>query len=439
MRRLFGAAGIVGIGLALGCSQATTSSTTQATKIGGQGQLQEGKPIDDGPPPPPWTADMQAIADGNNKFACDLYAKLAEKNGNVFFSPYSVHTALSMTATGAKDATREQMLKALHLPTDAEKLLAAGDLGAYYTGRGKPYELAVANALWGNKEPVPGGKWRTDWLDLQQKHFRAGFREADFRSNPDGERARINHWVAEQTRDKIKNVLGPTDITNRTAMVLANAIYFKGDWVNAFEKSATRDQPFHLADGSKVNVPLMHTKKTPNHRYAEFDGFQVLEMPYKGGDLSMVVVLPRKADGLRAVEKQLTGEALAGWVAKLHAVPSLLVYLPRFRTEQRFDLPEPLKKLGMVDGFQSGKANLRGMADLPDGQLLWIDKVVHKAFVDVNEEGAEAAAFTGVMVANAPSPPPPPPVIFRADRPFAYLIRDAKNGTVLFLGRYEKP
>lgn len=432
MRHVFGAVAIVGLGFVLGCGTTATVPTRTQTTI-------QGRETDEDTPPPPWTADMQAIANGNNQFACDLYAKLAAKPGNVFFSPYSIHTALAMTTTGAKDTTREQMVKVLHLPTDPEKLLASGDLGAYYTGRGKPYELAVANALWGAKEPAVLGKWRTEWLALQQKSFRAGFREADFKNNPEGERARINAWAVEQTRDKIQNVVGPTDITPLTVMVLTNAIYFKGEWINAFEKSMTKDQPFHLADGSTKTVPLMHTTKTPNHRYAEFDGFQMLEMPYKGGDLSMVVVLPRKADGLRAVEKQLTGEALAAWTAKLRAVPNLHVYLPRFKTEQRFELPEQLKTLGMTDAFQPSKANFRAMADLPPEERLWIDKVIHKAFVDVNEEGTEAAAVTVVTMKSAPSPPPPTPVIFRADRPFVYLIRDTKNGTVLFLGRYETP
>src|SRR4051794_27097503 len=172
------------------------------------------------PPLPPWTEDMQAVADGQNRFTLDLYAKMREKEkGNVFFSPYSVRTALAMAATGAKGNTRDQMVKALHLPED--KMLASGDIGRYYAHPRKDFELSVANALWGRK----GFPWRAEWLSTQNERFGAGFNEADFAANPDGERERINKWVEEKTRDRIKELLKEGQITTSTTMVLTNAIY----------------------------------------------------------------------------------------------------------------------------------------------------------------------------------------------------------------------
>src|SRR5262245_40943517 len=200
------------------------------------------KPSDPGPPPVEWSTDMQAVADGHNRFTIDLYAKLAadekQKGKNIFFSPYSVHTALAMAATGAKGNTRDQMVKVLHLPE--AKLLASGDIGRYYGHPRTDFELSVANALWGRK----GFPWRAEWLKDQRERFGYGFHQADFAANPDGERQRINKWVEEKTRDRIKDLLQPPQITNNTTIVLTNAIYFKGKWATQFNPDATKLAPF---------------------------------------------------------------------------------------------------------------------------------------------------------------------------------------------------
>ncbi|HET6575865.1 MAG TPA: serpin family protein, partial [Fimbriiglobus sp.] len=248
------------------------------------------------PPPPSWSPAMQAIADGSNQFALDLYGHLRGKPGNLFFSPYSVHAALAMTADGAAGTTRDQMTSVLHLPAGHDRTLVAGDLGWFYSAGDTPYELAVANALWGQK----GFPWRAEFLARQKEHFGAGLHEADFKKDPEAERARINRWVEEQTKDRIKDLLQPGIVTPQTTMVLTNAIYFKGRWAEQFDKAQTRDGAFHLADGKTVTVPLMHHSGT--YRYGNVGGTQVLEMPYQGGDLSMVVVLPEKPDGLPALE-----------------------------------------------------------------------------------------------------------------------------------------
>ena len=211
------------------------------------------------PPPAEWSADMQAVADGNNHFALELYGKLseAEKGKNLFFSPYSIHTALGMTATGAKGTTREQMVKVLHLPEDEHKALASGDLGRFYAHPRKDYELSVANALWGQKD-FP---WRAEWLAVQNERYGAGFNEVDFLKDKLGSIARINGWVEEKTRGKIQGLLKPDDVPVNegaiTRLILTNAIYFKGKWADEFTKNATTDQPFHLAAGGSVKAPLM--------------------------------------------------------------------------------------------------------------------------------------------------------------------------------------
>ena len=382
---------------------------------------------DPGPPPVEWSAELQAVADGNTRFALDLYAKLREnEKGNVFFSPYSAHTALAMTATGAKGTTRDQMVKALHLPADEAKMLASGDLGRYYAHPRKDYELAVANALWGQK----GFPWRAEWTGAMDTRFGAGFNEANFRQQPDAERQRINKWVEEKTRDKIKDLLLPPQITTDTTMVLTNAIYFKGNWATQFDAKKTHDARFHCADDSVVQVPMMYGDVKCG--YAEHDGIKMVELPYKGGELSMVVILPKLPDGLPALEKQLTPDRLAKWLAGLRDRAQLGVLLPKFKIESRYELVGPLKALGMTDAFDEKRADFTGMAAQSPGR---ISSVTHKAFVDVNEEGTEAAAATAVVV----SEPSAHPLPFNADHPFLFFIRDVKHGTILFMGRVTKP
>ncbi|MBN9118550.1 MAG: serpin family protein [Planctomycetes bacterium] len=390
-----------------------------------------GKPgqPDPGPPPVEWSADVQTVADGQNAFAIDLYKKLAadeeNKGKNVFFSPYSVHAALAMTATGAKGNTRDQMVKVLHLPVDDAKVLAAGDLGRYYDHPRKDYELSVANALWGLK----GFPWRPEWLATQNERFGAGFNEAEFGTNPGAERERINRWVEEKTRDRIKELLQPGQITSETTMVLTNAIYFKGKWVTQFDPKKTANAPFQCDDNTTADVPMMHTNAKCGYARTT-DGVTMVELPYKGGELSMVVILPNPRDDLAALEKKLTPELIAKWFAELKDRGELQVSLPKFKTETRYELPKHLTALGMIDVF-GGSADFTGMATSSPG---WIAHVTHKAFVDVNEEGTEAAAATAVVMVTSSFPPP-----FYANRPFLFLIRDVKHGTILFMGRVMKP
>jgi serpin B len=378
---------------------------------------------------------MQAVADGNNKFGFDLYTKLRDQEkGNLFFSPYSAHTALAMTATGAKGTTREEMVKVLHLPADEKQAAATGELGQFYAHPRMHVELAVANSLWAQK----GFPWRAEFLELQKTRFGAVFNEADFVTNPEGERQRINHWVEEKTRDRIKDLIPKGLITSLTRMVLANAIYFKGQWQKQFDPKDTRSQPFTLADGTKTQVPMMHREggfKLYSEIRAEsrwLPEFQVAELPYKGGELSMVILLPGKHDGLPALEAKLSAEALSNWLAKANDAHDADLSLPKFRIEtDAMMLKEPLQKLGMNEAFTPA-ADFTGLHT--GTEQLFVASVVQKAFVDVNEEGTEAAAATAVEVKTMSAK-----LGFVANHPFLFLIRDTKHGTILFMGRVQKP
>lgn len=385
--------------------------------------------------PPP--TDPAAFAAGNTAFALDLYAKLRAGKGNLFVSPFSISTALAMTSAGARGTTLDEMTKALHLPADPHA--AFGQLLFRLNGTKldikRRYELTAANAIWAQQ----GYPWRAEFKELTQTYYGAGLVETDFKKEPEAARKRINDWVEKETREKIKELIPPGFIDPLTMMVLTNAVYFKGDWAAQFKKERTKDQPFHLAEGKKVDAPLM--TQTDTFRYAEVvtsqktrsgERAQLLELPYAGNDLSMLVILPERRFGL--LEEELSARSLAEWTTAL-SPQRVQVFLPRFKMEmsEPLLLNEPLKALGMKAAF-GGSADFSGMHS--GREKLFISAVLHKAFVDVNEEGTEAAAATGVIMARASAARLP---VFRADRPFLFLIRENKTGTVLFLGRCENP
>jgi serpin B len=373
--------------------------------------------------------DVPAVVEGNNRFAFDLYGRLREQDGNLFFSPYSISAALAMTAAGARGETADEMAKVLHLSLGAEKLAAAeGALARQVNGEGRQrgYRLRTANALWGQK----GFGFRPEFLKLTGDGYGAPLHEVDFAAT-EGARKTINAWVEKQTEEKIKDLIKPGVLDANTRLVLTNAIYFKGDWQSQFRKNLTRDEPFKLADGKTVPVPLMHQQE--RFAYLDRPDFQLLEMPYSDKDLSMVVLLPKKTDGLAALEKELTADNLGLWL-KGAREEKVLVALPRFRLTAEFDLNKALTALGMPSAF-TASADFSGMGG-NKGEL-YLSAVVHKAFVDVNEEGTEAAAATGAAVAKRAAGPVVP--VFRADHPFVFLIRDRQSGAVLFLGRLTSP
>ena len=366
-----------------------------------------------------------------NAFAGDLYAKLRAEEGNVFFSPFSISTALGMTATGANGNTLSQMQNVLHLPADAGTIDAryAGLIAALANPKGN-YQLTTANAIWAQK----GFPWREEFKARVAK-YGAGLRDANFASQPDVERQNVNKWVEEQTKDKIKELLKSGTVDVDTRMILANAIYFKGEWVEAFDKKITKPAPFTSTDGTKNDASLMYRKG--KYDLYQDDDVQVLSLPYKGNDLSMIVALPTKIDGLPALESKLTADLMEKWTKGLAATNDLQVYFPKFKTETEYSLGKTLIGMGMSDAFDTGKADFSKMYSGDD--KLCISLVIHKAYVDVNEEGTEAAAATGVVMKRAAAPIIQKPIIFRADHPFVFAIRHNASDAILFLGRVERP
>jgi serpin B len=392
-------------------------------------------------PAAPLPPEVAATIAANNQFALDLYGRLGAGGGNLFFSPYSVNKALAMAYAGARGATAAEMAAVLHLPADQvrphrgflemRKLINHNPGGLFGIGRplfSQGPQLAQAAALWGQT----GYGFHRPFLTLLQDHYDAGLNEVDFQA---GDRARqtINSWVAKQTGGKIPELFGPNSLGPNTRLVLATAIYFKGDWVSPFKKDSTRSEPFFQGADRRAPVPMM--SQTETFGYAEVEGAQLLEMPYVGKDLALLVVLPRDVDGLPALERALTAEKLATWVSGL-SEQKVRVSFPRFKMEQGFDLPAALTALGMKTAFVPGTADFRGMN--AGKEPLWLSAAVHKAYVDVNELGTEAAAATGVAVAGLAMREFDPPV-FRADHPFLFAIRDVRSGVILFLGRYAQP
>jgi len=374
--------------------------------------------------------DVAQVADGCNRFAFDLYAHLLRQEGNLFFSPYSISTALAMTSAGARGQTAEQMAQALSLPASGAAVHAAygalqNDLNA--AGAGGEFELAVANRLWGQK----GYRFLPDFLKLLEADYGAGLEQVDFARATEAARRTINAWVEKQTRDKIKDLLTPGVLDAMTRLVLTNAIYFKGKWAEEFDKKLTRDEDFFVTPEKKVTAPLM--RRTAEFGYFDGGEMHALELAYQGDRLAMVVLLPKSKDGIEGLEAALTLNMLEGTCAGLRR-RKVRVALPRFKTTAEFSLKDMLVAMGMTDVFDSGRADFSGMSGKKD---LFISAVVHKAFVDTNEEGTEAAAATAVVARMTAVAEPPP--VFRADHPFLFLIRDTETGAILFLGRILDP
>lgn len=381
--------------------------------------------------------EREMVVQGNNEFALELYARLRAEEGNLFLSPYSISTALAMTYAGARGRTEAQMAKVLHFPTASGE--AVLDPAQFHSAFGAiikdlnqraekaDFQLSVANALWGQK----GYAFLAEFLELVEARYEGKLTEVDFVKATEQARTAINAWVEEKTNNKIKELLQPGVLDQMTRLVLTNAIYFKGNWAKQFDEERTSQAPFTLASGEKVDVPMMN--QTGDFPYMEAEDFQALEMPYVDDELSMIVLLPQKTDGLGELEKRLTAEALGKWLAKLRK-REVVVSLPKFEMTRQFSLASVLKSMGMTDAFSRG-ADFSGMSGTRE---LFISAVIHKAYVDVNEEGTEAAAATAVTV-KLTSVLPDRRVVFRADHPFLFLIRDNKSGSILFIGRVMNP
>jgi len=378
--------------------------------------------------------DLADLVGGNSAFAFDLYQALRKKDGNLFYSPYSISLALAMTYAGARGETERQMAGALHfvLPQEwlhpafnsLDQALASRGQGAQGQD-GKGFRLNVVNAIWGQQ----GYQFLPAFLDLLAENYGAGLRVLDFASAPEEARTTINEWVSEQTEDRIKDLIPQGAVDALTRLVLTNAIYFNAAWADAFEAAQTQDGPFHLLDGGEVSVPLM--RQTGGFGYAEGEGYQAVELPYDGRELAMVVLLPRAGEFER-FESALDAGRVEQIVGSLE-YQQVRLTMPRFEFESGFSLKEALAAMGMAEAF-SEQADFSGMTGRRD---LFISEVVHKAFVSVDEAGTEAAAATAVIMKLTAAVEEPVEVTM--DRPFIFLIRDLETGAILFVGRVVEP
>ena len=386
-------------------------------------------------------ADLADLAGGNRAFAFDLYRALRGQDGNLFYSPHSISLALAMTYAGAGGQTESQMADTLRFSLPQHRLHPAfngldqelASRGTGVQGRdGEGFRLNIVNAVWGQQ----GHPFREAFLDVLAESYGAGVRPVDFIAAPEESRTAINDWVAESTEDRIRDLIPPGIITPLTRMVLTNAIYFNASWASPFGEADTRPRPFHLLDGDSVHVPMMRTSE--DFGYAAGDGYQAVDLPYLGHELSMPVIVPDRGR-FREFEDSLD----AGLVDRITAgleFRRVTLDLPRFEFESRFRLGETLRSMGMSDAFDGAASDFSGMDGRSciagDHGCLYIREVVHKAFVSVDEAGTEAAAATGVVMQTESAPPDP--VAVTVDRPFVFLVRDRETGVILFVGRVER-
>jgi serpin B len=377
------------------------------------------------------SAGITAVINANNQFAFDLYAELRKsaEGKNVFFSPYSISTALAMTYEGARGKTAEEMQSVFHFPTDGK--LRNSAFAAIHNQLNKPdskFKLSIANSLWAQKD----FRFLSEYMTTVQQYYGATATNLDFVNATEESRKTINKWVEDKTNDKIKDLLPQGSLDATTRLVLTNAIYFKGTWSKPFDKSQTKDESFRVSATNTIKVPMMRrTDKNAMFNYAETSEVQILEMPYEGEKLSMLVFLP-KGD-LSLLEKSLSLAKINDWRSKLEVQP-VDVFMPRFTFDTKYLMKETLTQMGMPTAFDEQRADLSGMNGR---KSLYISAVIHQAFVDVNEEGTEAAAATAVIIGGKSIEPEAS--IFRADHPFIFVIQDRENGNVLFIGRVVNP
>ena len=377
------------------------------------------------------------VAEATNKFALDLHEFLANSdqyaNDNLFYSPASLLIALAMTCYGARGNTAAEIMKVLHVASVSSPDFNQSMKKFIDTLNGASDEnnkLLTANRLFVQKS-----------FDILET-FKIGTREfydaepslVDYITNAEEAREEINHWVESKTNDKIKDLIPSGMLTSDTRLTLVNAIYFKGLWLKKFKKGRTISKSFFVSQNEEIKVNMMHQEADFKYIESTELACQVLEIPYIGRKMSMVIYLPKEINGLAKLEEQMTYDSLQKSLSSLDAsMDEVEVFLPKFKLTQQFDLNAILSKMGAEEMFIPGKANLTGITAEP----LFVSKVVHKAFVEVNEEGTEAAAATGIGMNTFSMPLPKP--IFKADHPFLFLIRHNASGAILFLGRLVRP
>jgi serpin B len=374
--------------------------------------------------------NLTAVVNSNNQFALDFYRKInaSDAGKNIFVSPYSISTALAMTFEGSRNNTQKEMASVLHfnLPDQERQAGYAALLAETKAGPGKHYKLEVANALWGQKD-YP---FEPAFTSIIGKFYGGGFNSVDYAGDKAGSIHKINIWVEDKTAGKIRDLIHPDDINKLTKLVLTNAIYFKGDWASQFKKDATKDEAFNVSAARKVQVPMM--RQTGQFLFVKEDGMAAIELPYVDNELSMIAILP---DG----DAKKLGESLS--LDQIQTLRSGMrsqevdVFLPRFKFETRYLLKPKLSDMGMPEAFNKNLADFTGITGHKD---LYLFQVIHQAMIDVNEEGSEAAAATAVVM-NKKTVQFHLKEVFRADRPFIFMIVQNSTGSILFMGRVSNP
>jgi serpin B len=416
--------------LLTGCGEgADDASGSTPTPAPGAGEARSALARDEAPDVSPDA--LSALTSGQAAFALDLYGPLGAEGGNVFYSPLSIHQALTMAYAGAAGATAQEMATVLrlgdapHAAQNALDLSLSAAARAPVDGEGSPLTLEIVNSMWGS----PALSWAQPFLDTLAVHYGAGLRLTDFAADPEAAREAINAWVADKTNDRIPDLFAPRAFGEDTALILVNAIFFKASWETAFEPSATADADFRGLDGTTARVPMMRASLSA--QAAVGDGWQAVDLPYVGGRASMLLVVP---DDLAAFEARLD-DGLYAEVTGALAAGSGTVELPRFEFSQGASLRDTLRTLGMPTAFSDSA----DFSALTTDVSLQISDVVHKAFVKVDEEGTEAAAATAVVFGPTGAPVDLVPFDVRADRPFVFFVRDRETGAILFTGRVVDP
>jgi len=395
---------------------------------------------------------FELAANATNQLGLELHRQLATGDDNLCISPYSINSALAMTFAGADGETRAEMARVLHFPNDGNvpasfsalqqslqqmsaKTAELAKESKKIGGPSEPITLNIANRLFAKK----GYPFRDAFLSLVKQYFGGGFEPLDFAADPAAATQRINKWVADQTRDRIRDLIPAGALDKTTRLVLANALYLKAPWANEFSQNATQSEPFFVR-GAPVDVPMM--RKTSNFGYARREGFTVVSLPYAGNDLQFVVLLPDDINGLRELESKLSADVLAS-CAKIEK-RDVDLHLPKFKLEPpTVALKEKFEALGMKTAFDipPGSANFDKIAPRKPNDYLYISNIFHKTFIALDEKGTEAAAATAVvmMARSALISPPPPPIEVKVDRPFVYAIQHVPSGVCLFLGRVTNP
>lgn len=377
------------------------------------------------------SVDINAVVRGNNAFALDLYKQLRHQEGNFVFSPYSISVGLAMTYAGAEGQTATEISQVLRFPQQPESLHSAlATLSAELnTSEEQGFQLMMANRLWGQK----GFSFLNTFREITQNYYGAELEELDFVKYAPQARQTINQWVEQQTQNKVRNLIAANNLDSLTRLVLTNAIYFKGTWVNKFQVDQTEENRFSVTPDVQVDVPMMYQLNDRwELRSLELDNLQGLELPYVGNKIAMVILLPKQVDGLAAIEQQLTTDNLQNWLGSLSkGEGNLEIWLPKFKCDSKFDFEQVFSEMGMASAFDQASANFSGLNGKKD---LFLENVIHKTVVEVDEFGSEVAAATAI-----PGGTRGRTTTFRADHPFIFMILDKNSGSILFLGRVVNP